>query len=65
MLKLRERLLSDSEHFDDLFVLVGVNAFQIIDKAFSLADKLEKTESGMMVFFVNFKMIAQLRNSCR
>lgn len=46
-------------------IFVDISTFEIIQKLTSARDHYEQASTGMMIFFVCFEMLGQLRNALR
>src|SRR5690554_1038246 len=53
------RLLAQAQTLDQITITVGVAIFEVIQQLAALADKLEQTTTGVVVFFVLFEMPGQ------
>ncbi len=55
-------LLANSEGPDDGPVTGDIAFFQVVQEMPSLADQFQKPPSGMMILFVSFEMVGQVRD---
>ena len=60
----RVELTTESKLFDKLGVTILVFLLQIVQQLTTLIDQLEKTLTGMMIFFVSCEMLGQLIDTC-
>jgi hypothetical protein len=58
-------LSAQSKSLDDIFVAVGRSATQIVQMTPPLAYHLNQASAGMLIVFVLFQMVRQLRDSSR
>jgi len=54
-----EGLFPQAESIQDFLILLGILSLKVFQKLAPLADKLEKTLAGMMIFLVDFEMFGQ------
>jgi hypothetical protein len=57
-------LLPDTETLDDVPVTLDIFLFQIIKQSSPLANKLQQTPAGMMVFHMGLEMLGQIDDPC-
>jgi hypothetical protein len=56
------RSATQSQRFDERVVAVELFALEIIEQAASLADHLQQTTTGMMIFVVNLEVLGKVSN---
>jgi len=59
----KKDLVSDTECIFNRMPSLKIDFFQISHQSSSLADKLEKPQSGRVVFFIDFKVFCQVFDS--
>ncbi len=57
------RSLADVELVDERAVTLDVDALQVVELATTLADELEQTTTGVVVFLVRLEVLGELRDA--